>query len=200
MKPPDASLYANLGHVMRLIGEKTHSRECYEDAATQLSTALRTGPDDHFFAEFELGVVQLRQGQYTAAQRTFAHILASDRDEPHAKVMLSRVNALAAEPRAVRWWSLAIGAVAVAQAAAAWAAFLLHQLSATTFSALVSLFTGLFLVAALFPKLTKVALGGVKAELATVNYQPEMSAIAGPTPLHRMTTSTMVGAAFWFWP
>jgi hypothetical protein len=48
--------------------------------------------------------------------------------------------------------------------------------------------------------LTKVALGGVKAELATVNYQPEMSAIAGPTPLHRMTTSTMVGAAFWFWP
>jgi tetratricopeptide (TPR) repeat protein len=129
MKPPDASLYATLGHVLRLIGEKTHSRECYEDAATQLATALRTGPDDHFFAEFELGVVQLRQGQYATAQRTFAHILTSDKDEPHAKVMLSRVNVLAAEPRAVRWWSLAIGAVAVAQAAATWAAFLLHQLT-----------------------------------------------------------------------
>jgi hypothetical protein len=92
-----------------------------------------------------------------------------------------------------------LAVLAVAQAATAWAAFLAGKLSATTFSALLSLFVGLLLVAALFPKLTKVKLGGLEAELTSVTYRPEAKAVAGPSAQLQMTTAASVAAAFWFW-
>jgi tetratricopeptide (TPR) repeat protein len=193
----DARLLASLGHILRRLGEQSGSATRLDEAELVLSRARELRPQNAS-ALFDLGVVRFRQGDHGGATEIFEALLRIRPQDPSAQGMLGRIRLTAIPQRHVALWQLSLAGVAVLESIVAWTALLAGKISGATLGALLTLFLGLILVAALLPKLQKVKLGGLEAELTAVTYHDDSPTALGPTMQSPMTVSASAGASIWF--
>jgi tetratricopeptide (TPR) repeat protein len=201
--PGDATLYVTLAQVLRGLGDSTEIDDYYHEALRELRTARQRDPRSSS-ALFEVGAVRLRLGDMAGARQAFRQMLANDKDDPYAQVMLARISRPAPMESAwLRAWSVVLAVLASAQAAVAWIAFLWGKLSVTGLISLVSLFVALIVVAPLLPRLAKLHLAGLEAEITQVQvgYPTKPQLTTRPAPAFGLAPAApAISSAIWILP